>query len=380
MKVNYELIATKIMLRIAHKADRVRVHSGVQIEPKYWNKTSKQVRSSHIKHKQINQKLQSQKQFIQHLWDNGQRDIRKIKQRIDQHGFDAVIHSDTHTVQYIELIMQDMKQNTARTYNTLIRKLQHYHLDLPINAWTKSDLFEFERKLKADGASINYVARLLKDLNTTLNKALLVDMITHDQQPFRLGYKIKKERKANIKLELEEVKQFKRAINRYPAVKVWFICFYSDGTRISDVLRWKQEDIHNGQLIFTESKTGKTKQVTITQALAELLNSYKHKGKYLLPYLDAVADNRSEQKKAEAAYGWMNKQLKQAADAVGIRKKITMHVARNTYSYLALKSGYDIVEIQKSLNHSSVQQTREYIGTLTDDLLVDKRKKLHGLI
>lgn len=380
MTVNYEYKNGNVLLRIAHQSRKVRVQSGIKIEPIYWNKEKKIIRSSHYDHKALNAQLSSKKNFIHHLWQNGLKDIDAVKKHIDQHGFKIITDSNTSTCDFIDIIIKTKKQNTARAYRTLALKLRSFDLDRPINTWTKKDLMMFENYLRTEGAAVNYIARLMKDLRSTLNAALMVDMITHDQNPFKLGYKVKKQRTYNVKLELEEVKRLKQLMKRSVAVKVWFVCFYSDGTRISDVLMWKSKDRVNDTITFIESKTGKQKQVSITPSLKRLLDSFNHQGEYILPFLEGKEDHRTEQKRAEAVYAWLNKQLKDAAKSAKINKRLTMHVARNTYSYLALNAGYDITEIQQSLNHSNIQQTRDYIGSLTNDRLADKRNALHGLI
>lgn len=380
MTVNYEYRSGRVYLRLRESEKKVRVQTQVEVEAKYWNQQKKEVRRSHVQHNALNAKLLSNKRFVEKLYKEGIKDMVAIQAYIKKHGYSVVVEKGELTSDVIADKMQGMAGNSNRNHKLLINKLLMYSMDKPINMWKKRDLIDFEYNLKKDGASINYVARLFKDLKAVLNYAIFIDLIKHDENPFNLGYKIRTEKYINEKLEIDEVKKLKKAINRFPAVKVWFLCFYSDGTRVSDVLKWKTTDIKGDSLIFMEGKTGKVKQVEYSGMLKSLIDSYEHKGEYILPYIELPGDKRTEQKRAEAAYGWMNKQLKTAADYVGIEKNLTMHMARNTYSYIAVNNGYDILDLQQTLNHSSIQTTRNYIGTLQTDRTADKRKKLHKLI
>lgn len=66
--------------------------------------------------------------------------------------------------------------------------------------------------------------------------------------------------------------------------------------------------------------------------------------------------------------------IKEAAEMVGIEDRIGCHSLRKTFGYNAYKKGYDIVIIQKYLNHSSPSVTLRYIGIdqeEMDDMVLD---------
>ncbi|HLO79685.1 MAG TPA: tyrosine-type recombinase/integrase, partial [Chitinophagaceae bacterium] len=63
----------------------------------------------------------------------------------------------------------------------------------------------------------------------------------------------------------------------------------------------------------------------------------------------------------------VNKYLKELAKYCGIFKKLSTHVARHTWTDMALKAtDGNIYEVQKSLGHTSVKTTETYSRKLTN--------------
>jgi site-specific recombinase XerD len=60
--------------------------------------------------------------------------------------------------------------------------------------------------------------------------------------------------------------------------------------------------------------------------------------------------------------------LKSSARTVGITDGVGSHILRKTFAYHAYKQGTDIALLQEILNHSSIRETRRYIGITQDDI------------
>ena len=90
-------------------------------------------------------------------------------------------------------------------------------------------------------------------------------------------------------------------------------------------------------------------------------------GKYNLERDDYIFQSRKGDKKPiarqHAAYI-----LSQAGDYVGIKEPISTHSMRKTWGYWAYKSGVSLALIMQALNHSSISDTRKYLGITQDDL------------
>ena len=126
-----------------------------------------------------------------------------------------------------------------------------------------------------------------------------------------------------------------------------FSCF--SGLRRSDVsrLRWADvKDVNNRKYVRIVMK--KTKREIDIPLSARALSWLPERGE---------AD---EYVFTGFTKGYLSMKLWNWAEAAGIRKKVTFHVARHTFATLLITSGTDIYTVSKLLGHSSVKQTQIY--------------------
>ena len=144
----------------------------------------------------------------------------------------------------------------------------------------------------------------------------------------------------------------------------------SSALRISDILRLKTKDIWTGKkpqefIMLNEKKTGKAKRFPITKNLNKAIIQFMKE--YDLEQDDYVFQSRKGNKKAitrsHAAYIISN-----AADYIGITEPISTHSMRKTWGYWAYKGGVSLALIMEALNHSSIANTRKYLGITQEDL------------
>lgn len=99
-----------------------------------------------------------------------------------------------------------------------------------------------------------------------------------------------------------------------------------------------------------------------------LFEKYRNKREYIFP----VPTNKQ-----------LNDRLKPIGKACGIRKTLTMHVARRTFATLMITKGMPIESIAKMLGHSDLKTTQIYARILDQkildeiDLVKDKLKGLN---
>jgi integrase len=99
--------------------------------------------------------------------------------------------------------------------------------------------------------------------------------------------------------------------------------------------------------------------IPIDPELMEIFNKYIGVDKYIFPLLNDEKVVNEIIIGSKLAY--INKYLKEVAKYCGIFKKLSTHVARHTFTDLALEvSNGNIYEVQKSLGHSSVKTTELY--------------------
>ena len=144
----------------------------------------------------------------------------------------------------------------------------------------------------------------------------------------------------------------------------------SSALRISDILKLKIKDIWDGKrpkefIMLNEKKTGKAKRFPITVNLKKAIVQFMKEND--LEQDDYIFQSRKGNKKAitrsHAAYIISN-----AADYVGIKEPVSTHSMRKTFGYFCYKRGVSLALIMEILNHSSIQQTRKYLGLTQEDL------------
>jgi integrase len=77
----------------------------------------------------------------------------------------------------------------------------------------------------------------------------------------------------------------------------------------------------------------------------------------------------------------INKSLKRISRDLGFEDvKLTTHIARHTYSQLAMVSGYSIEEVSELLNHANPRTTKAYSGGNRNNCLDGLHKAITGSI
>lgn len=150
-----------------------------------------------------------------------------------------------------------------------------------------------------------------------------------------------------------------------------FMVGISSALRISDILKLKVSDVWDGKKVaetikLREQKTNKTKEFPITENLNKAIKDYikEYKPENLNNYLFF---SRKGENKAISRQQASNI-LSNAGDYVGIKDPINTHSMRKTWGYWAFKSGVSLALIMEALNHSSIANTKKYIGITQSDL------------
>jgi site-specific recombinase XerD len=128
-----------------------------------------------------------------------------------------------------------------------------------------------------------------------------------------------------------------------------FSCF--TGLRISDIQKITRENIIGDVLVFSAEKTNKLQRIQLNKTALSFLNKKSlFSGTYTPEYI--------------------NRELKEIAKIVGIRKKVTFHVARHTFATNFLIYGGRVEVLQKLLGHSKITETMIYVHiveSISDD-------------
>ncbi|WP_323053955.1 tyrosine-type recombinase/integrase [Galbibacter sp. EGI 63066] len=149
------------------------------------------------------------------------------------------------------------------------------------------------------------------------------------------------------------------------SLNIWLYSFYFAGMRISDVLftRWSQ--IYDGRLHYRMGKNKKLLSLKIPSKAAKILEEYVavrfHDDDFIFPEMRKanLSDAKDVYNKIKTAARKINGNLKQIALKAGIRKKITMHIARHSFGNIAGDAIHPLM-LQKLYRHSDLKTTLNY--------------------
>ena len=148
---------------------------------------------------------------------------------------------------------------------------------------------------------------------------------------------------------------------------------YMAGIRIGDILNLRWSSVQDGRLRYKMLKTKKDCSTVIHPKAKEILDLYCNEGckstDYIFPFMNhyknrgtvSEADNYN-QKKSKTFQ--INLQLKRIAVMAGIEKNISFHIARHTFTNIAVQNEGNIYIISQMLGHSSLKITEHYLSTL----------------
>jgi integrase len=319
-----------------------------------------------------------------------------IELQNDANGFsNSGLKQKARLIDYLQKLSDEKRQQANNTtkgayqsYNSLIRHLKQYKGDrTTFKQVTKEYCTGFIEYLKtaqntvySKGASETYTSGLLssgtqhgyvKLLSTVLNRAVKDGIL--QSSPFKRlkQNELPKRPDSNREyLTLDEVKQLIKTDCIKASVKSAFLFSCFTGLRFSDVkaLKWGDIRIDNegaGIIRFMQKKTGKHENLQVSNEALKFL-----------PECGTARDHDIIFRLT--SNGCINNALKIWVLAVGIKKRVTFHVARHTNATLLLSLGVPIETVSKLLGHADIQTTQIYAK------VIDKNKraavsKLDGL-
>jgi site-specific recombinase XerD len=288
------------------------------------------------------------------------------------HTLIEVIKAHNHEI--FQLIGKGYCKATWTKYNTTLTHVQHFLSwkykvsDIHLKDIRYSFVTDFEFYLKAEkNVDTNTNGKYIKNLKKIIHECQAKGWL--DKDPF-LGFKVK-HKDADIphlsaaELKIMEDKIF--TIDRLAQVKDIFLFSCYTGLAYADSARLTQANIEIGMdgkkwLSKNRQKTDVPSRLPLLSQALAILDKYKDHPKVcnsgkLLPFL-------SNQK--------ANAYLKEIADACGIRKNITFHVARHTFATtVTLSNGVPIETVSKMLGHRKISTTQVYAKILDNKVSAD---------
>lgn len=242
-------------------------------------------------------------------------------------------------------------------YDITIKKIQRFRPDVSLTEIDDQFISEFTAYCKKLGNCQNTINANLKNIKFFIRLAEKRKLITDNVfNHYRIS-QIKPLRNFLTETELKKFCYYYsityNRVHRTVLQSFIFSCF--TGLRFSDVENLKFDNIQDGFLVLKPIKTSyidKTVRVPLCRQASELID-YSRKTRHVFTMYCSQYTNR---------------ELKNIADLLGIKKNITFHVARHTFATLYLRKTKDLTGLQKILGHANISETTTYLHLLDDDL------------
>lgn len=379
---------TPIYLRIQLKTVRTEYSIGESITLKEWDKKKQKVKGYSAQTEAINGKIgairaRALKIYNELLLSGEAFNAHTVKDRL-VNGLSKAITFDELMNEYLEK-MKSLKdhgysQKTIIKYrNSQLRVTQYVKKKYKRNYIYLYELdFDFidgfETFLKTEFNNSNttckkHFDRISKIVRIALNKGYI------NRFPFT-GYKIKLDKTPLVYLTYEEVQKIEEKrfdIDRLEHCRLLALLGCYSGLSFSEMTNLEPKHIisSDGKVFWINMIRQKTKRpyrvVLLPQAYHYIQELQRfRKGSRDLTKLIPMFSNQK-----------YNAYLKEISDLCGIKKKLTSHVFRKTFSIgIALRQNTSIELISALLGHSSLRVTTDYYLKITDEIMIEGVKNL----
>ena len=257
--------------------------------------------------------------------------------------------------QYLELYSKQNKRSWRRDQQSL-KELKAFFRGETLQSLDpqKIESFKAKRRTEVCDGSTN---RELACLKTLLNKAIEWGKL--EKNPAAGVKKLKEPPPRDRVLTPEEGRRLIRAAN--PNLQPILILALGTAMRRGEILRlkWTDLDFARGLISIRISKSGRARQVPMSKAVAEILQSLPRRCEYLFPYKDTGEPMKEVGNSFETACrrAKMNPDDPKDPGITGLR----FHDLRRTAATWMRRAGADLLLISRILGHSSLLMTQKYL-------------------
>ncbi|KAA6345157.1 Tyrosine recombinase XerC [termite gut metagenome] len=226
----------------------------------------------------------------------------------------------------------------------------------------------YETYLKNNGLCINSISCYMRALRAIYNQAVKKGL-TVSKNPFKDVYTgIDKTSKRAVDEDVI-IKLHRLDLSEYPSLQLardlFMFSFYTRGMSFIDMANLTQNNIKNGYIVYSRSKTRQVLSVKMEKCIEEIIK--RHKGltieNYLLPIYSEL--NRVSGSNLRTH----NKRLKRISEILGLEKPLSSYVSRHSWATIALRKGISVQVISEGMGHENEKTTRIYLASMDQSLI-----------
>lgn len=383
-----EKIPTAIICSVTFSKNRLKIYTGISVEPKYWSKKAHSVRQtpSYRQGSSINARLDKIKGEIEKCYydylnnHNAEPTAITFKKHIDK----ALGRSKETKLSFFEYF-QDFINRTkagqrqtangkiikpakAKSYGTTFNNLTEFNAKLNFENIDLDFYYSWLKHLRDKGYSENNIGTHIKNLKVLLNEATERGVSTN------LSYKTKRfsgisEDVDNIALTVEELKDLQDLnLSGTPyldRVRDIFLIGCYTGLRFSDFSRLTADNIKGNYIEIKQQKTGKPVAIPVHPIIKHIIDKYDES----LP--NAISNQKFNEylKKVCKKVPSLCEPTSKTGTKGGLQvtknyqkwEIITTHTARRSFATNAYLQGIPTITIMAITGHKTEKNFLKYI-------------------
>lgn len=379
-----------VRVRVTMKRKHKRFPVGVSVPPSVFRKG--RVMPTHPQSETFNKLIRAKLLEVESLVDNNAvkciEDLIRLMEGVPEPAVESTPEEMSEPTLVAALMdafnesEQAGKPQTANVFRTVANSVERIIGDLHLDAINYDTLHGYANGLRGEGKRKNTIHKHMRTLRRSINRFIDIER-WKGQNPFnRFKYKLSSERTAKTKLTPAEIRLLVEAvlsIRSYDLARDLFLfSFYTCGTRIGDVITLQMHNICDGVLTYSMDKTGDPHEVPLNAAALAIIDKWRRDDNpFIFPLLKEnffAGTERQKKQLVNSAASYVNKYLRLICGNLGITKRVSAHVARHSWAFIAHQSGVSLEDIRKALGHKSILTTQTYISDLSrkvDRVVVD---------
>ncbi len=373
-------------MRVTINSKRAAFSTNILLLPEQWDAMKQQVRGNSPLARELNSLMHT---FTTLAWNAYNENLRHNSVNTPEAIRDIVLNKNRSKTSYLDAFEYqidnlksrvgfDIAINTVKKYETARRKLIVFlkavygRDDILLSELTPKIISELDLFMRTkEKLKHNAVIKNMQQFNRVIRISMDNDWI--DKDPFaKYSFKTDDTERGYLSAkELSLMEQINLPSKRLEHVRdVFVFCCYT-GLAYVDVSKLSPSHIETdangiGWIRINRTKSKTRASIPILPKAQEILNKYADLRpvggyKHLLP----VISNQN-----------LNKYVKEIAELCGIKKRVSMHLARHTFATtVTLEQGVDISTVSKMLGHKNIRTTQIY-AKVTELKIAQDMKKL----
>ena len=274
---------------------------------------------------------------------------------------------------------------TANTYTSAYLRFKEFRadIDLTFDQLTPDMIEEYEAWLTNRGLMQNTIRFYLRTLHTLLYKAIEEGLLSDDNKLFsrvRLAYVATTKRAISAE-DIRAIQQLELPTGSIMtfARDLFMFSFYTRGMSFVDIAYLKKKDLRNGLLSYCRKKTNQQITIAWEQELQEIVDRYSaqtENSPYMLPVIKNTDETEYVQYKRMQVN--VNRALKRIGTMAGLKRHVTMYVARHSWASIARDMDISISVISEGMGHQSCKTTQIYLDTLDTSKINEANRRIIG--